>query len=318
MDLFDLAKRVLTLHKMLLPIILMLILVLAACGEAATATPSPTMPPTATALQAVFPFSVTDSNGKEVVFQGPPQRIIAYDNATVEFLFAMGEGQRIAGVHQWATYPPEAADVPKVGDSFNINLEKIVELKPDIIYTFYGASVPDLESVGVKVLYLETPSDLQGILDQARMWGRITGNVTKAEEVAREFESRLEDLVGQLSDVQEGPRVFHDDSLLFTRGPDTLMGKVYTLLKAQNIAHDVSLYGQLSLEVIVDRDPEVIITTFAERVQQFTDDPAFKDVTAVKEGRVYFVDADLINVAGPRFVQGIEQLARVLHPDGFQ
>ena len=304
-----------------------------ACGEevtptptlaptpTSTSTPTPAPPPTQTLLPtptpSAFPLTILDSNGVEVIFEEPPQRIVAYDSASVEMLYAMGEGERIAGVHIYASYPPEVADIPKVGDSFNINTEKIVELEPDLIYTFYDSSAPDLENLGAKVLYLETPDDLAGIADQIRMWGRITGNVEGAEATAENFEFRVRELQDQLASVGEGPRVFHDDSLFFTRGPDTLVGKVYTLLKTQNIAHDIPLYGQLTPEQIVERDPQVIITTFPTRSQEIKDDPAFQNVSAVRDDRVYAVDADLISVAGPRFVDAIEELARLIHPDLF-
>ena len=292
---------------------MVLLLALAsACGEDATSTPLPTATP------APFPLRITDSNGEEVAFQEPPQRIVSYDSPAVEVLFAMGEGHRIIGVHDFVSYPPEAADIDRVGSSFSINLEKIVELEPDLIYTFYGSSVPEFEGLGVKVLYLETPTDLQGIADQIRMWGSIIDNVGGAEAAAQEFEAGVAAMAARIVSVEQGPRIFHDDSLFYTRGPETLLGKVYALLKAENIAHDISLYGQLSPEEIVARDPEVIITTFPDIPQEFMDNPAFQNVTAVKEGRVYAVNGDLVSVAGPRFVEAIEILAKLIHPDLFE
>ena len=290
--------------------------------KAVSAIPAPTPQPTATAAPTptprLLPLLITDSNGSQVIFGESPERIIAYDSAMVEILFALGEDDRIVGAHDFVSYPPETAEIPKVGSSFAINSEKIVELEPDLIYTFYGSSVPDLENLGATVLYLETPTDLEGISRQIRMWGRITQNTERAEEVTIAFEKRVEALKTKLASVAAGPRVFHDDSLFFTRGPGTLVGKVYSLLKAQNIAHDISLYGQLTPEVIVERDPEVIITTFPTRPQEFLDDPAFQNVTAIKDGRVYAVNADLISVAGPRFVEAIEEIARLIHPAIFQ
>ena len=292
-------------HHLLAGVLGVLLVVALACGDAATATRAPIV--------------ITDSNGEAVNFAASPERIIAYDSAAVEILYAIGEGGRIVGTHTFASYPPETADIAKVGNAFNINSEKIVELEPDLIYTFYGTSVPDLENLGIKVLYLETPTDLEGISDQIRMWGRITGNVAGADEVAKGFEARVKAMKEQLASVEKGPRVFHDDSEFFTRGPATLVGRVYTMLKAENIAHDVpdGLYGQLSPEVIVERDPEVIIATFPDRPKAIMDNPAFRDVSAVKEGRVYAVDADLISVAGPRFVDAMEDLARLIHPELF-
>ena len=94
---------------------------------------------------------------------------------------------------------------------------------------------------------------------------------------------------------------------------------MYDLLKVQNIAHDIDRYGQLAPEVLVERDPEVIITTFPTRVQELMEDPAFQEVSAVKNGRVYVVQPDgLVSVFGTRFIEGIEFLARVIHPDRFE
>ena len=283
---------------------LLLLILGVACGEEATPIPAPIV--------------ITDSNGNQVIFEGPPQRIVAYDSAVVEILYAMGEGARIVGTHDFVTYPPESADIPKVGGAFNINSEKIVELEPDLLNTFYAGSLVDLENLGIKVLYLEEPQNVEGIPERIRMWGQITGNVEAAEKVATDFETRVKNLEDRLASVEKSPRVFHDDSEFFTRGPDTLLGRVYSLLKAQNIAEGG--YGQLSPEVIVDRDPEVIITTFPEGLQAIKDNPVLQGVSAVREGRVYAVDAEAtsISVAGPRFVEVIEQLARLIHPDLFQ
>ena len=196
--------------------------------------------------------------------------------------------------------------------------KKLWRLEPDLLYTFYSGSLADLENLGIKVLYLEEPQNVEGIPERIRMWGQITGNVEGAEKVAADFETRVKNLEDRLASVEKGPRVFHDDSEFFTRGPDTLLGRVYSLLKAQNIAEGG--YGQLSPEVIVDRDPEVIITTFSEGLPAIKDNPVLQGVSAVREGRVYAVDAEAtsISVAGPRFVEAIEQLARLIHPDLFQ
>ena len=140
-----------------------------ACGEGATPTPSPTSTPIPI---PGFPLVITDSNGQAVTFEEPPQRIVAYESAAVEILYAMGESERIVGAHDFVSHPPEALDLPKVGGAFEINREKIVALEPDLIITFYAGSLPDLENLGAKVLYLEQPDDLEGIPEQMRLWGR--------------------------------------------------------------------------------------------------------------------------------------------------
>ena len=284
-----------------------------------TPAPTPAAPPTPTPTPSHYPLTVTDSNGEEVVFEEAPNKIVALDSAVVEFLFAMGEGDRIVATHDFLTYPPEAVDLPRVGSAFQVNAERILELDPDLITVFFASAVDAVSGLGIPVLYIETPQDVQGIPEQIQMWGAIVNNPEAAGRVTEKFDSRLAMILEKLADVEEGPRVFHDDSLFYTSGPDTFVGNAYTLLKAQNIANDLPApYGQLSPEVIVERDPEVIVATFSNIPQEYLDNPAFENVSAVKNNRIPVVEPDgILSVAGTRFLEGVEWLAKALYPDLF-
>ena len=289
-----------------------------ACGEASTSTPvpTPTSPPH-TPTPALFPLTVVDTDGEVVTFDKSPTRIVAYDAITVEILYAIGEEERIVGTHGFVDYPPEVESVPKLGNYFQPNTERVVEAQPDLVSIWFSSDVPELEQLGLKVLYMDEPASVEGIPERIRTWGRITGSIKAAEAVAERFEVRMQELLERLASLEEGPRVLHDSSDFFTPGPDTLVGQVYSLLKVQNIAHDVSGYAQLSIEAIVERDPQVIITTFPDRPQAILSHPALQDVSAVKEGRVVTIDPGLISVAGPRYVEAMEELARLIYPDLF-
>ena len=117
-----------------------------------------------------------------------------------------------------------------------------------------------------------------------------------------------------MSGTDEGPSVFQDVGGLWTPGPDTLIGQVFEVLKMRNIAHDISGYAQLSPEIIVERDPDVIISSSAD---DMGGNPAFAGVTGVKNGRIFTPSSDALSIAGPRFVEGIEELARWVYPDLF-
>ena len=283
-------------------------------------TPAPTVPATPIPTPSHFPVTVIDSNGEDVVFDEAPRKIVALDSAVVEFLYAMGEEDRLVAIHDFLSYPTEALSLPSVGSSFQVNAEKILELDPDLITVFFAGAVDTVSGLGVPVLYIETPVDLNGIPEQIRMWGRILDNSEAAERVVDDFESRLAAIIQKLEGIEEGPRYFHDDSLFYTSGPDTFVGSAYTLLKAKNIAHDMpNPYGQLSPEVIVERDPEVIVATFPDIPQEYLDNPAFENVSAVKNDRIVVVEPDgILSVAGTRFLEGLEWLAAVLHPNVFQ
>ena len=137
----------------------------------------------------------------------------------------------------------------------------------------------------------------------------------QAEASADGFQERVASIRAALTDHPGGLSVFQDEGDLWTPGPDTLMARVFELLKLQNIAHDLTDYAQLSPEVIVDRDPAIIIASYGDTLSA---NPAFSEVSAIKEGRVYVPGSDALSVAGPRFVQGIEDLAKYVYPELFE
>ena len=259
-----------------------------------------------------FPLSIIDSNGAEVIFDEPPERIVAYDSAVVEILFALGEGHRVVGTHDFVSYPPEADDVPRLGGAFDVSVEAIVALEPDLVYLFFERFQPDLERAGLKVLYLETLNhDFIKVTDDMRLWGRITGNPAAADALAKKFKARVEGLKAPMASYGPGLSIFQDVGGFWAPGPDTLVGEVFELLKLRNIASDISGYAQLSPEVIVERDPQIVLTTDAKA---FLDNPAFAGVQAVRSGQVIELNPTLLSVAGPRFVDGIEELAKLVYP----
>ncbi len=279
-----------------------------------TAIATATRLPTATPVP-LFPVTVTGSNGREITFDEAPERIVAIDSAVVETLFAIGEGWRLVGTHDFVSYPPEAADIERVGGAFNLNFEATVGLDPDLVFVFSEGPAEELERLGLRVLYLQSLSDdFRGVADNVRMWGRIVGNPVAAGEVAADFEARVAAIERAMAGRDEGPRVFQDEGELWTPGPDTLIGQVFTVLKLQNIAHDVVGYSQLSPEVIVERAPEIVIASYGDSISA---NPAFAELPAVKDGRVYVPDSDALSITGPRYVVGLEKLAKWVYPDLF-
>lgn len=285
-----------------------LLLVVTACGGTESVEPAADPEPT----PARFSVSVPDSRGQIITFDAPPERIVAFDSAAVEMLFAIGEGHRVIATHSFVSYPPDVETIPRVGDAFNANIEQIVALEPDLVFIFFDRFVPDLESAGLRVLYIESLNDdFRQTSEMIRMWGRITGSVDAAEAEAARFDAAVERLSEPVSIISQGPRVFQDTGGMWTPGPDTLVGEVFDLLKLQNIAYDISGYEQIAPEVVVARDPEVVITADPEG---FLANPAFREVSAVVAGRVHSLPDDSLSIAGPRFVKGIEDLARLTYP----
>ena len=264
---------------------------------------------------AKFPFYITDSMGNEIVIESPPERIVAFDSAAVETLFAIGEGQRIIATHSWVSYPPEANDIIRVGDAFNMDIEAIIDLEPDLVFIFSPGFKSELENAGLKVLYIETVNDdFTKLADYFMMWGNITGAVEESTNLAEDFNSRVNTINTQLSKYKSGPSVFQDVGGLWTPGSNTLIGNVFSLLKLDNIAADIDGYAQISPEIIVESNPQYIIASYGDT---FTSDPAFSSITAIKNSSVIVPKEDYLSIAGPRFIKGVEFLAHQIYPGIF-
>lgn len=284
----------------------------------ATPTPAPTFTPTPapTPTPSLFPLTITDSNGKDFVFDAPPERIIVYDGAAVDILFAIGQGHRVAGTHDFVTYPPETADVPRVGSAFTINTEAIIDLEPDLIYTFFASSVEALEATGVPVLLIDSlGNNLEDFIEHFRLWGRLTDSVEEAEVLAADIEARLEALSETLKAVETPPRLYSHGFDFWTPGGDTLFGDIFELLRVDLITNDQSGWAQLSPEQILEKDPEIIVTD-ESGAQQLAENSAFDDVSAVKNGRIIFPEMSF-SIAGTTLVPAIEEMAALLHPHLF-
>ena len=291
-----------------------------------TATPAPTLAPTPTPTPAtptpeptpsLFPITITDSNGNDVTFDAPPERIIAFDSAAVEILYALGEQGRIAGTHTFVDYPPETADIPKVGDAFNLDFEQVVAQDPDLVYIFFDRFVPELQGLGLKVLYIESLSDdLEEAMEHFRLWGRIIGNPEAADDQISEIQARIQSIEESLADVEQGPRVYHHGFDFWTPGGNTLMARIYELLKADLVTSDLEDYVQISPEELVLRDPQIIVTSEFNQ-QQVLDSDALAGTTAVKNGAVVLTGRGSLDVAGTRLMDAIEELAELLYPDRF-
>ena len=282
-----------------------------------TDRPTPTPAPTPSPIPALFPVAITDSNGNQVTFDAAPQRIIAYDAAAVEILYAIGEADRIAGTHSFVTYPPETEGIPKVGDAFNMDFEQVVAQEPDLVYIFFDRFLPELEELGLKVLYIRSLNhDLAETMEHFRLWGRITGNLDAAEAEVAEIQARVGALQKRLGDVEKGPRVYHHTFDFWAPGGDTLMGAIYDLLKADLVSKEISGYLQISPEEIVVKDPEVIVTS-ESAAQQITETEALQRTSAARSGRVVIPQRGSFDVAGTRLMDAIEEMAELLYPDLF-
>ncbi|MQG18583.1 MAG: hypothetical protein FI687_02250 [SAR202 cluster bacterium] len=263
--------------------------------------------------QTKYPIDILDSNEENIRIYEPVQKMIVLDSAAVEILFAIGEGDKIVGTHSFISHPEEAKQIAKVGDAFSINIEKIIEQEPDLVYIFFDKFAEELNKNNLKVLYIKTlENNFSNISDQILMWGKITNSTNEAKKLTQQFNNQIETIKSKINYNNESPKIFIDTTDLWTSGPNTLMGEVLELLNLSNIAHDISGYAQLSPEIIIERNPDFIITP---NPKTFLDNPAFKEVSAIKNKQIFTLKSDALSVAGPRFPEGINELASLIYPE---
>ena len=288
-----------------------------------TSTPAATYQPTET--PTVLPsepstVTVMSSDGTEVVFDTPPERIVVYDGAAVEMLFAIGQEHRIVGTHSYVTYPPETESITKVGDAFNMDIEAIVALEPDLVYVFYDRFNADLERAGLKVLYIKSLTHgFTQVADQIRMWGAITGAMDEAERAAADFDARVAAIQEKMEEVELTRTIYSHGFDWWTPGRNTLVNDVFELLKLENVA-DFEGYQQINPEVIVASEPDIIM---ADSVDSVADSPVlstlhlFEDPEHIADHIFVMSEGNSFNIAGPRFLDAVEEMAAWVYPELF-
>jgi iron complex transport system substrate-binding protein len=301
---------------------LLLILLLAACAPPAGA---PVPQPTAVPAPA-FPVTVTDDDGQTITIDKEPQRLITLAPSNTEIVYALGIGDRLVAVSDYSDYPPEAASKPKVG-YIRVDIERVIGYNPDLILAT-GAHrqqvTPQLRQRGLKVITLD-PKNIEGVFDNILLVGRATGQTTAAEKLVADLKARVAQIESKVRQTGTRPRVFFElDKSLFTVGPGSFIHDLIVRAGGENIAGDADRpYPQLSLEVLLQRDPEVIIITDigqygGETPESVRARPGWQSVSAVRNNRVVPINPDLVNRPGPRVVDGFEAIARALHPEAFR
>ena len=305
-------------------------LLIAACGDDAadpTATPTEAAPAATASVEATlpaFPLTVRDSTGASIVIEARPERIVSHSPAVTEILFAIGAGAQVVAVDDFSDYPQEAVALQQVRYS-DPDPEQAVALEPDLII-FGGrqqGSVEAFRALGLPVFLTEEAATLEAVLDDIMLIGRISGHVAEAEVLVAELRGRINAIAAKVADVTEGPTVFFELSDgLYTVAPESFIGGMLTLLKARNVAEGATTaFPQLTGEVVVERNPEVILLADAEfgaSLESLRERPGWATIAAVQSGRVVPVDPDVTNRPGPRIVDGLELIAKALYPDRFE
>jgi iron complex transport system substrate-binding protein len=277
---------------------------------------------------AGFPVKTTDALHRSVVVARPPQRIVSLAPSNTEILFAIGCGDRVKGVTTFCNYPVEATKLPKVGGyaGNTINLEAIVALQPDLVLAGeenQKTLIEALERLGIPSFAIKSRSfaDLYEVILQV---GTVTDRKEAAQALVASMRARVASIQERVAKIppDQRVRVYWEvfDEPVMSAGPRSIIGQLITLAGGINIFDDVAEdYPHVSTEVIVARDPQVILAPSHPRavplsLERIASRPGWADITAVKKHRFAMLPADPTSRPGPRLVEGLELFAEALYP----
>ena len=275
--------------------------------------------------------TVTDDTGKSVLIQGEPQRIVSLAPSNTEILYALGLEDRIAAVTERCDYPPATADKPKVGGFSTVNVEKVVAMEPDLIFAAPANTeeVTDrLRSLGMTVVALD-PQTIDDVLHDIDLVGRATGEEEQASALIEELQARVGAVVENVTkNPTEDPSVAHIiwHEPLWICGRDTFQDEVITMAGGINAFGTVDGWSIVNLEEFITTNPDCILVSSGSGMDRdeydaiynyIINEPRLQRLDAVRNDRVYIIDADIVSRGGPRIVDALEEVAGYLHPDAF-
>jgi len=271
-------------------------------------------------------MTITDSLGRNVTLPEKIDRIISLAPGNTEILFALGLGDKVVGVTDYCDYPEEAKNKTKVGGFKTVNTEKVVSLSPDLVLITGGIQesiVKELERLNLTIIVLD-PKNVSGVISSIKLVGDATGKTKEAKNITESMEKRMKNVTERVGNASR-PRVFHvtwHDPLM-SASNGTLINELIELAGGVNIAGNAKTkYPVYSLEVLVEQNPEIITVSSemggggatVDGVKEMLKD---ENLTAVKNNRIYDIDSNLVDRPGPRIVDGLEDVAKIIHPEVF-
>jgi len=294
------------------------ILVLTACGFPAAATPTATTPTRQPA-----------GLDRQVTADQPAARIVSLAPSNTEILFALGAGSQLVGRDSFSDYPPAAVSVPDIGGGLGaLNIEMIVSAKPDLVLVSPLTSpeqVVDLENVGLRVHAVPNPTTFDELYTNLRSVAALTGHETEGEALVAALKGRVDAISAQVAKAAEKPLVYYeldatDPSAPYTSGPGTFVNLLIESAGGVNFGADLNgEWVQVSVEELLARQPDVIVlgdyTYGGVTQEQVRARAGWDSLTAVQQNRIFTFDDNLVSRPGPRLVDGLEAMAKLLHPD---
>ncbi|MDR3278212.1 MAG: ABC transporter substrate-binding protein [Oscillospiraceae bacterium] len=264
-------------------------------------------------------LTVTDMTGREIKLGGPAEKIVALTAANVEILYAVGAGDTLVGRGEFCDYPAEALAVMEVQSGSNTNVEQIIALEPQVVIMATMAQseeqIAALEKAGIAVVAIDAP-DIAGTYTAIELIGAITGKNDAAAAVIDDMKAVFADIKAKSENT--GKTIYFEVSPLeyglWTAGAGTFMDEIAAMVGLTNVFSDVTSWGEISEEQVIERDPDYILTStmyFGEGllpVDEILGRAAWQGMKAIQNGYVINANSDELTRPGPRLANAARYL----------
>jgi iron complex transport system substrate-binding protein len=270
-------------------------------------------------------YEVTDEAGRRVLVPRKIDRIISLAPSLTEIVFAVGAGDRLVGRTRYCDYPAEAKSVTEVGDTMTPSIERIIALKPQIVLVSTASQLEAFtKQLGEQhiVVYVTNPQNLDAVFRSIQSLGDMLGETSRASSLVAELRKRA-DAVNSATGQTKPIKVFYQvsDSPLYTIGREAYLTDLIRRAGGISVTADVpTAFPRFSDEAALAARPDAIIlpTGGSMGAANSAVAPALRDSPAVLNNRVYKINEDHLQRPGPRLVDGLEEMARALHPEAFK
>jgi iron complex transport system substrate-binding protein len=278
-------------------------------------------------------LTLVDDGGYVLHITSYPIRVLSLAPSITEILFAVNAGDLVMGVTDYCDYPHdfsawvEAGNITSVGGYWNPNIETIISLEPDLIFAAFDQDelVETLREMGYNVIVL-SPDSVDGVLNDILLAGRATDRETEAALLVKDMNRRIETIENKVSGISR-PTVYFEiwNDPLWSVGSEGWEHELLKIAGGDNVFADLVIdYFETSSEPIIERDPEVMIfpagsmgAPFWGSFEQVKTRPGWDIISAVKNNRLGMIDANIVSRPGPRIVEALEEMAKIIHPELF-
>jgi len=293
----------------LVPLLLLLLAALSGCGQKS---------------EKPRKITLTDDAGNTFALDMPATKVVSLAPANTEIIYAVGGGDRLVGDTTYCDYPPAARKKEKVGDFTTPNLEKIVSLAPEVVFSTGGVQqsfTQDLGKFNIKVFVVD-PKNLEQVFTDMKKVGEILGFKGKSEQVVANLEKRVDDVLSKVKGKPR-PKVFFEiwNQPLMTAGQGTFIDRMISMAGGTNIGRSAGKeFPQFSQEQLLRDDPQVYVAVKGTQANpaDISNRPGYSQLKAVQDKKVYIVEDNLFVRPGPRLVDGLVLLAKKIHPEAFK